>query len=309
MRYRTFLSSLHLGLDIQPDQLRLVLLRKVSRRFFLERHDIIHLPATILAEKKESAWQIITTELVEYVKRYKLHGVATAVSLPANLVIMQALQVSAGLSHERITAEIVEKVQENLRSLPDALCIDYTVIQSTPKSSHIFFAAANKASVVYYEDCLREAGLNIKIMDVDMFALNRAICFALKWPDNDDVNHGLLAIKKETVSFIVLRGHHTLFYQTWNTLSEADLLAQFKNKLQLYASTSYGPLQRLAVWAAHDDYQLLIENDSYPWQMVYANSNQHALSLPAIETNALQTLSAHYFVACGAALQEFPAWS
>ncbi|MBV9575789.1 MAG: pilus assembly protein PilM [Gammaproteobacteria bacterium] len=308
MKFYDFLSSRRLGLEFQSDQLRLVLLRKTRRRFFLERADTLSLPVTVLTEKKENSWQIISASLADYVKRYKLTGIATAISVPANYVMMQPMQVPSDLSHEAITSDISEKVQRDLRIMSDTLCIDYTIIQTLADSTKIFFAAMSKTSMASYVDCMHEAGLSLKIIDIDVFSFNRAVCLALSWDMDREANHGLLFVRNETAIFMVFQHQRILFYQTWDLSSGVDFLAQFENRVQQYhAVYSDQTLQRWIVSATHE-YGELISKHYRTWQVETIDATTHTLFLSHAMSQSLQVVSADFFVACGAALQEFPLW-
>ena len=298
--------SYQLGLDIQADKIRLVLLRKSGQTFFLERIDEIALPDDMLVKKKMRYWEEATTALSDYTKRFKLKGTPTAINLPANTVMMQHIDAPIDLSHEAIETEIREKVQRDLRGVADALCIDYKIIQHL-SNTKLFFAVANQAVVSHYVDCLNEVELNLKIIDVDIFSLNRAIWFALQWYEDPKKNYAIICVNEEMAAFTVFTAQEMLCYQTWSANCLSDFLVQFKNNIQ--STIRAALIQHLAVYAKPAYYHLISQDDFFnAYLLEHMDPTSSSLQLTHRISKTRHFIPSDFFIACGAALREFPIW-
>lgn len=169
-------SSSLVGLDIQPDAIRLVRLKKIKRGF--QAKDVIenYLPNDVFAEGKIKNWELLRSILVDLVNIHQLNGMPTAISLPVNLVRIHQMQMPHGLSEAEIEIELFSYIHNHLPGLTDSLSIDFVSLpQKQADYNEIFFAATRKEYLSSYIDCVNAAGLKVKIVDVDIYALKRAI--------------------------------------------------------------------------------------------------------------------------------------
>ncbi len=310
MKLFLFSSSSRIGLDIQADQIYLIQLKKRGKHFFLERAEHWLLPTDVLREGRTHYWRVVSNKLAECVAQLKLKGLPTAIQLSAQLVNMQCLPLALGLSHEEIEAEIDAAVQQNKEGLMEELAIDYLPLPSSAHHARIFFAAAKKEYVFHYVECIQATGLKVKAVDVDIFAFNRALCFALNLQSTNEVM-AIVWVKQDWTSMTIFHGNEILFYQQWETSNVADFIIQFKNRVHLYAvSEQVKAIQRLIMCGDVIYYDFFIHDHDRPEYLIqHVDLSQQSLLLPDFNTQQMRELPSDFFVACGAAMREFPIWS
>lgn len=234
MKFNPFCSYL-IGLDIQPQEIRLVKLRKLKRRFQIDCAHKEPLPAHIFNHGKIEHFEVLSGLVAKIVTHLKLRGLAAAISLPANLVRMHEIQVPQGLSEAQIEAEIYASLQQELIGMPEALYFDYTEKHDTHGFSKIVFAATRQAYLSQFIQCVNAAGLVVKIVDVESYALQRIMTFNLATPCKAMEIYCLLHVTQLTVKLIGFDNENILFQQEWFLKDEKEFIALLKNKLQIAA--------------------------------------------------------------------------
>jgi len=249
VKFSLFSKPSLIGLDVQPDAIRLIQLKKNKEAYEIEQRLSQPLADEIFAEDKIKHFDRLRLVLSDLVIEHRLMGQAVAVSLPANLVRMQRIQVPTGLTESEVEAEIHAHLQNDLPGLNDALCMDFTRLPSVTKDyTEVFFAAARKEYLLQYVECVQAAGLQVKGVDVESYALKRAVCFLAQWPDITQEANSILYLTPQTATLIIFHSQEIGFYQHWDLMEPVDFLSQLKHYLQLFLTTfRHFTLQKLLV--------------------------------------------------------------
>jgi type IV pilus assembly protein PilM len=308
----SFSAPALVGLDIQPDSIRLVQLKKTRHGFLVEHVAAIPLPSPILMEGKIYHWDVLHAALGELVQALGIKGMAASIHLPARLVRMQQMQLPLGLSEAEIEAEIHTKMQRDLPGMTDALCIDFTL--STQKNRDyydVFFTAARQQYLSDYTACINATGLRVKIVDVDMYALQRVVCFAFPpTATTNDVN-AMVYVTNDMAAFVVFHAQKMIFYHHWDLSEATDFLPQLNSKIQLYLATDQqNTIHKLVVCGADHYFGGITNTTLPPWTVELCYPRPFARMTLASHLNA-QFIAANetdFLMACGSALREVPVW-
>lgn len=181
MNFNPFLAPLVAGLDVQPDGMRLIELKKRKHIFSIKREHYKALPPAIVSEEKINDWDAFTYHLQTWVKEEGLQGLAVAVALPSRVVHRGIMPVSLHLTREDIEAEIVFYAQRHFMPYAMEWVIDYSVLAEQGLQAEIHYAITDKHYVQRYVACLEQAKLNAVSVDVDVLAIKRALpqCLSL----------------------------------------------------------------------------------------------------------------------------------
>jgi type IV pilus assembly protein PilM len=163
-----------LGVDIRPYALRLLQLRKTGKGFLAEFAHRLPLPEEIFDGERIRDFERLMSLLATLVQEKKLTGMTAAIHLPANMVRMQQMQIPTGLPDETIREEIHLQIAKDFPGLGDALLLDYHLETLHPSSSStVYFVVTREDYVLQYVNCMNAAGLKVKIVDVDLYAVQR----------------------------------------------------------------------------------------------------------------------------------------
>ncbi|HEX4044974.1 MAG TPA: pilus assembly protein PilM [Gammaproteobacteria bacterium] len=307
-----------LGVDIQPDKINLMQLKKIKTIWHVECIASKHFPKTIAVQGKINDWQTGSVFLTELVKTLNLAGMAAAICLPAHLVMMQRLRLPRGLSHAAITTELEAYIRQHAPGFAKTITIDFMPVSMSVRYAEIksaraldeaaddlldiFFTATCSTYLSEYIACLQTAGLQVKIVDVDVYALKRIFSQALSLAQQQEMN-ALLYANDDSVTYLVFDYHEVLFYQQWQqTEMQAGLTALLNE--QQKEQFSLLSVKRLLVCPEHKTIASALTAvwpwplyEVEPWQ--YLNGYQQA-----VQPNHV----ADFLLAGGLAMRQVVSW-
>jgi type IV pilus assembly protein PilM len=288
LKYLRFLSRPRVGIDIQPHAIYLIQLRKTRRGFLVEQTD-----GFPLSEDKGRDWEAIRIKLADWTRRFGLAGVSAAVSVPAKLVRMQHLSVPLGMPDELIRAEIQAQVERDFPGM-SALSMDYSLLaQKNTGYADIHFVIARLEHISQYIECIQAAGLKLKIIDVDIYALHRMFAASLPPLKQENDVHSLLFFIRGKWILLIADKQEILFHyeEEW---TESEVWLQIENRIRAAFPTKI--VKTVALYANKNEVASLLSaaECSLPYEVF-------ALK-PSIE------LAEEYFLAGGSVLRDMPIW-
>lgn len=311
MKFSFFSSNSLVGIDIQSDYVRLIQLVKIKQGFLIERFAAYSLPTGVFAEGKVKQWDVLSSLLSEWVHLWGLKNQPVALTLSAHLVRMQRMQVPVGLPPREIEAEIRAQLTRDFPGMTDALAIDYTESMRQAGYSDLLFVATRQEYLLQYVNCIKAAGLNVKIVDVDIYALKRAVSFDLSQSVSVNENVALLYTTHRSILLVMFNQYEILFYQQWEKKETHDFLVEFKNRLQIfYATIGNVRIHRLIVCAMAAYLTWLPQALAELWEgeVCYPQLFRHFQYAPTIDAQFLAQQASDFLIACGAAMREIPRW-
>jgi type IV pilus assembly protein PilM len=297
-----------IGLDVSFQTLRVVQLRKIKAIWKVYEMAFKRFTEDIFSDCKITNWQVLGAILNEFVQELNLKGQKVAVHIPAHLVRMQRIKLPKEMRGADIEAEIYAQVQRDLPGRQETLSIDYKVMKTEETESEIFFVAARQGYLSEFIMCVNGAGLQTKIVDVDIFALRRAIFFSLA-EENYHREHIVLYVVDDAATLVAFSDETITFLKHWEIYSSPEFLQEFNNHLQICLST-IGPINRLIICAekhlsslveAYLDNRFIID---YPMPFYHGK----LLLADAIDESFAIEHSQAFLVALGLSMRECPKW-
>lgn len=224
-----------LGIDIHSTVIYTVKLSRKKPGWILEWATALSLPAVMIQEGNLSAENQTTLLLQEGIhKNYSRRHMVCAIALPAHLTIVQTIVLPMGLTSDEIKQEIVTQIQRELPEVTENLHIDFSMLsQQEDGYKHIFYAATKQTVLTQYVNCVQQAGLFVKIVDIDIYALCRII--NLLMPNYLLQTHYFIFHFFANRAILLAINHQQLvFYQTWNCNEYTDLFTQLQHYIQFY---------------------------------------------------------------------------
>jgi len=310
MKLLSLFSRPFIGLDIQPHGLRLVQLRKNRRGTQIERVIAADLPAAIFNDGKIEDWDALRETLTAVIRNAGLRNVAAAITLPASLVRMQHVRFPSGLTDKAVAAEVDAQVRRDLPGMAEVLRVDFSILPLAGSCDmNVFIAAARQAYLSRYVDCINAAGLRVKIVDVDIYALLRAVNYAV--PESVNEMRAIFFAVSETASLLIHNSKEIVFHSQWHAADKIEFAARLKSQLQV-CRAALGKMQidRLSVCCNRKYHELLQQDLNQHWLMKidYPDPFMYLRSSRPQKLAVAEDNSAEYLVACGAAMREIPQW-
>lgn len=223
-------SSSVIGLHIHQYGIFLAQLRQMKNTFRIEQiasHKFIN---NLFVDDKIKDWNNLTNILTDMVRSLDLKGKYTVISLPANLVHMQKIQIPCGLNESEIQASINAQLQRDLPSMMDDLCVDFTFLSKNLSGyDDVHFTVSKQTYLERYLAVISAAGLIVRRVDVDIYALLRVIQFALP-----DIKNPLIAqILQTSARIFFSNSQQILFFNDWPVKDIGNITQQFINQLRI----------------------------------------------------------------------------
>lgn len=313
MNLFSYFSPPLVGVDVQPDGVRIAQLKKSRQAYQAQHMAMSKLPQSVFYEGRITRWDILSVVLTELVQALRLEGLGAVISLPVNLVRMQELQVPSGLSETEITAEIHAEARRDLPGMTDALCIDYIELaQTNPAYTRVFFAAAREDYLAQYVQCINASGLKVKIADVDVYALKRVIDFVLNQAPIQHEVHAILYVTNGLATLIVFKAHEIIFHQCWDLIEHVDFSSQLNSRIQMYLATYRNlEISKMAVCGAKNFFHAISKHSTciWPFEVYYPDFFARVKMNSRVEAQSISLACSDFFLAYGLAMREAPKWS
>jgi Tfp pilus assembly PilM family ATPase len=225
---------------------------------------------------------------------------------------MQHIQLPAGMQDSHIETEIYAQVTRDFPSMTEALCIDFFEAPHKQAGySDIFFVAVRQEYLWQYVNCVNAAGLKVKIVDIDIYALKRAVSFVLTPLVATNEAQAMVCAMNNIASFIVFNGRDILFHQQWDMIDAIDFHSQLKSRIQIFFATfGHIIIRRLAICAAAHYLTWLkqVLHAIAEWEICYPDPLSQIKYGPAVDASLLGENAVEFLTACGLAMREVPRW-
>lgn len=302
-------SSL-VGLDIRADGIFLLELSKARNHFTVEHASMTHL--SINLPKDSKYWQELVEILTSLVQELNIVKHKAAICLSVNLVKLQHLQLDKNLSERNIESEIYARVQRGLPEIKNEdLYLDYVELPRAKKhQKNLFLAMTRQEYLTQYVNCVQAAGLQVKITDVDIYALQRALCYRvdLSWSHNNA--YAIIHELNNIVLFIVFNATEIIFHQHWHIDKAEQYIEQLQKTLHLYEIT-FPNLQIISIIVLTTSASSLCHDEANyfnSYKLQQANPFNHMKFAAKQDEELIKNNTAAFLTACGLAMREVPQW-
>lgn len=228
-----------IGLDIGSSSVKFVELRKGKERPVLRQLGLAHLfPETIVEGAIIDRHDLINT-IKRLSSKFHIKNRKVAISVSGTPVIVKRVTLSY-MTEEELDETIGWEAEKYLSFDISEANIDYHIISSDEENNRleVLIAAAKKEMIEEYLSIVTEAGLNVKVVDIDSFAVGNAYTFSHESIENEtlilvDIGASLMNLNivssGETIFTrdVAIGGHNfteDIQKQTGNTFEEAERL-------------------------------------------------------------------------------------
>jgi type IV pilus assembly protein PilM len=292
------------GLDINAEEIRLLQLRSVHSGFIVESFAISPIPPRAVQEGKILDLAAVIQVLKRLVEKTTTTGQVAAMALPVSRVISKRIKLAADLAPTEYEAMITTNFPQYFPGFQEELCFDYVTTNDSTKTD-VLLVAARVEQLHHYTQVAEQAGLRIKIVDVDTYALARAAsAFS---PQTDCI--AWLDITPEVAQLIILQEQKIIFSQYWHTAGKSTILAAEINRaIQSYAALQPAMLIKNCMVSGMVDKMPEIFSVSSAIPFIKANPLSALTVNASVNARELQQVSTKLMICCGLAMRRVPTW-
>ncbi len=170
------------GLDIQPDAIRLTRIQRAKSGFILEDFASVTLPSEAILNGKIKQFRLVQSLVTQLVKKTKSQGCCAAIALPSQSVLSQRIKMSAALRPLEREAEIAANLTHYFPAVTEDLHFDFVEMDAGfSEVQEVLLVGASSEQVNTYLTIAEQAGLSVKIVDVDSYAKQRFVAETIEF--------------------------------------------------------------------------------------------------------------------------------
>ncbi|KOR30321.1 hypothetical protein TI04_06325 [Achromatium sp. WMS2] len=230
------------GVDITNTSIKLVELSRSGRgsstRYRLESYGIEPLPPGSVVERNISNAGDIGDALASLVKSSGTKAKWAAIAVPSNTSITKVIQADAKMSEAELEAYIRERADEHIPSKNDGNSepnLDFQIkgpSENNPGSIDVLFVASAEDVILSRKEILDIAGLKAAVVDVEVYALERACIEMLDIFAHgaEDQNIAIMDIGATTTSLIVISNRECIFNREMHNFGGQQLTIDIQTR-------------------------------------------------------------------------------
>lgn len=221
------------GVDIEPDSVRLIKINRTTSPFKVEMFAIAPVPAGAIVKNEIKDYAAIGFVLKEIFRHAQLTTKSLALAIPRSLAIIKNIPIDSRFTAEEIESRAWIEANRHFPDLIGDINLDFTVTGqslSDPSQLDLMLVACRKDHIKPYLEIAKQAGLVAKIVDVNCYALERALPLVIQTPVPHEA-YALLNLNLHLSSFIVSRDQKLLHAHD-QTYDGQRLMTQTSNYLK-----------------------------------------------------------------------------
>lgn len=227
-----------LGLDIHPEEVRFVKVLKKNGKIQIIQWGRMDLLDHIIHEGKIENREQLKEVLQNVASKLLTKQRAVAIALPFIKAMSKRIKLPRLLNDLEREAEISSHLPYYMPGVTDRLNFDFVSLQQLDEEhDEVLLVAARQEQVMEYVTVVEEAGFTVKVVDIDIFALIRAIRFCYPLYLFQEVI-AVLEVNVTQLRLLIFQQNEILFCQEWEMKQKnpTDVYQEVQHKLQLFFS-------------------------------------------------------------------------
>lgn len=166
-----------IGLDISSGAIKLLELARDAKKYTVQNYAILPLAQGAVVEKSIKDSEQVIKVIQETVKKSRTKSSQVALAVPSSSVINKVVQMNAHLSEDDMEAQIHFEADKYIPYPLEEVSLDFSVIGTAKKDPDlvdVLLVASRTENVDIRLAIAQEAGLEVKIVDVESYAVERA---------------------------------------------------------------------------------------------------------------------------------------
>jgi type IV pilus assembly protein PilM len=223
-------SGTAVGLSIGTSSIKIIELKKVSKGWKLLHFGIVQLPEDVIVNRDIINAIAVTDSIKTLVAQIKLKNKAVCISLSGTSLIIKRMMLEVPKLKE-IQDQIFWEAEQYLPFDISEVVIDYQILSRTKDfKTDVLLIAVKKTVLDSYMECVTNAGLKPKIVDVDFFALQNL--YESNYPSNPSEAVAIVDIGASSLKFVVIHAGVPVFTKD-SAIGGRNLTAEIQKHLNL----------------------------------------------------------------------------
>lgn len=218
-----------IGLDIGPEQLRLLQINLSNSPYRVENYSVSALPEGVIVKDEIKDFSAVSHAIREMFRNSNISTKSVALAIPRSLAIIKNITVDARLNSEEIESRAMIEANRHFPDLVGDSYLDFVITGPSAQDKNqleLILVACRKEQIKPYLEIIRLSGLIPKIVDINSYALERALPLTLS-SESPLETVALLNININLSTFIVIQNGN-LIHAHDQTFDGHRLMSQVK---------------------------------------------------------------------------------
>ena len=166
-----------LGLDISSSAVKLLEISRSGSRYKVESYLVRPLPPNTVVEKNINDVEALADTIRKVVSQSRAKAKDAAVAVFGSSVITKVIEMPAELSDQALETQIALEADQYIPYPLDEVALDFEVVgpsENNPEQVGVLLAACRLENVDARVQALEMAGLKPRVVDVEVFAVERS---------------------------------------------------------------------------------------------------------------------------------------
>ena len=216
------------GLDIQPETIKLLEIITHGNENIIQNYGLTSVPAGAIVKDEIKDIAAVGNTLKEFFRQYNIKSKNVALAIPRSAAIIKTISVDSRLTPKEIESRAWIEANRYFPDLVGDIHLDFSITGPSPTDTtqlEMVLVACRKEQIKPYLDAINYSGLTAKIVDVNCYALERAMAYLNKKDSSESI--ALLNLNYTLSSLIVIQNNQ-LIYAHDHSYDGIRLTNQFK---------------------------------------------------------------------------------
>ena len=204
-----------LGIDISSTTVKLLELSRQGARYRVESYAVAPLPPEAVVEKSVNDIDVVGAVIRQLVKRSHTKSQQAVAAVAGSSVIIKTIVMPSGLSDDDMEAQLTVEADQYIPYPLDEVALDFEVlgpVEGRDDQVKVLLAACRSETIESRIDALEAGGLTPKVMDVEVFAMERALGLVQpQFPMDDPQSIAIVDIGASMMTLSVLSKGDTVY--------------------------------------------------------------------------------------------------
>jgi type IV pilus assembly protein PilM len=281
------------GIDFDINTVRLIELSKTRTGICVESYAICET-------------NTISQALNEAIKQSGVKTKLAVIGLPYSAVISKNIQLDARLEEHEIESYLLMNMKKFTGFSVQDICMDFEIlgpVKNSPDKVNIEMIAARREQVAAKTELIRTTNMIIKSVDVELFALQRAV---LQQSTKYEGAVAVINLKMKSILLSVFELGKILYAKEENR-ADNDIAQQINSELQLFFATNPCKVNQVIIAGENADSSDLLE-DIFTQIGISACTANPFVGMKIseqVDALALRRVAHSMMISCGLALWQF----
>jgi len=208
-------SSSLIGLDISSTAVKLLELSRQGKSYRVESYGVEPLPADAVVEKNINDVEGVSFAIASLMGRLKVGTKNAAVAVAGSAVITKTIELDGSLNEDDMEMQIRVEADQYIPYQLDEVSIDFDVqgeVDGNPDMVKVLLAACRNETIELKQEAVEMAGLVPKVMDVEIYAMERAYSLVAAQFESDSVETVAIIDIGATMTTLSVLNQGTVIY-------------------------------------------------------------------------------------------------